>query len=398
MFAALSLIRLLVGPGAEFATIDAALARARPGDTIEVASAEYRNAAYLIDQPVTLLGRGRPVLIGPGDRTILHVTSDRVTITGFVLRHVLPSGTEDRAAILLDRVKGCRIAGNEIREAFFGVRAAKVTDCAIVDNRIVGAGGGELENGNAIHLWSSDRLDVEGNDVTGHRDGLYLEFVHSSRLAGNASHDNLRYGMHFMFSDSCVYEGNTFRRNGVGVAVMYTRRVTMIGNRFEENQGPAAYGLLLKEINDSRLERNLFARNTTGLYLEGSDRQAVTGNRFVGNGTAVRVLANATDNEFTDNTFIGNAFDVTTNSRSATSRFAGNYWDHYQGFDLDRDGRGDVPYRPVRLFALVVEQNEPALILLRSAFVELLDAAERVLPILTPELLVDARPRMELPR
>ena len=65
--------------------------------------------------------------------------------------------------------------------------------------------------------------------------------------------------------------------------------------------------------------------------------------------------------------------------------FTGNWWDHYRGYDLDRDGVGDVPYPPVRLFALVVEQSEPSLILLRSPFVDLLDAAERVMPVLTPE-------------
>jgi nitrous oxidase accessory protein len=204
--------------------------------------------------------------------------------------------------------------------------------------------------------------------------------------------------MHFMFSDSTSYVNNVFRRNGVGVAVMYTRRVTMTGNRFEESLGQAAYGLLLKDINDSRIADNVFARNTVGLYLEGSNRQQVTGNRFTANGWAVRVLANATDNLFAGNVFVGNAFDVTTNSRSATSRFRANYWDHYRGYDLDRDGRGDVPFRPVRLFSLVVERDPAALMLLRSIFVELLDQAERLLPILTPESLVDSEPLMAIPR
>jgi nitrous oxidase accessory protein len=89
---------------------------------------------------------------------------------------------------------------------------------------------------------------------------------------------------------------------------------------------------------------------------------------------------------------------VTTNSRSATSRFDGNYWDQYRGYDLDRDGVGDIPFRPVRLFSLLVEQNDPALILLRSPFVDLLDVAERVFPVLTPAALADGRPLMAAPR
>ena len=142
---------------------------------------------------------------------------------------------------------------------------------------------------------------------------------------------------------------------------------------------------------------NTFAGNTTGLYLEGSSRLAITGNRFEANGWALRLLANAVDNRFEGNAFLANAFDVSTNSRSATSTFRGNYWDQYRGFDLDHDGVGDVPHRPVRLFSLVVEQSEPALILLRSLFVDLLDQAERALPILTPEALIDPAPLMARP-
>jgi nitrous oxidase accessory protein len=106
-------------------------------------------------------------------------------------------------------------------------------------------------------------------------------------------------------------------------------------------------------------------------------------------------MANAVDNEFSRNRFLGNAFDVSTNSRSSSSRFSENYWGAYEGYDLDRDGYGDVPFRPVRLFALLVEQYPPAIILMRSAFVDVLDLAERVMPVLTPETLVDEHPLME---
>jgi nitrous oxidase accessory protein len=173
--------------------------------------------------------------------------------------------------------------------------------------------------------------------------------------------------------------------------------VLMEGNTFSDNWGAASYGLLLKEIRDSRIVGNTFRENTIGLYLEGSARNEVTGNTFQANGWAVRVLADAEGNRFAGNSFLGNSFDVSTNSRSNVSTFRGNFWDHYEGFDLDHDGYGDVPYHPVRLFALLVAQNEPALILLRSFFVDLVDAAERVLPVLTPETLRDDRPLMKAP-
>jgi nitrous oxidase accessory protein len=106
-------------------------------------------------------------------------------------------------------------------------------------------------------------------------------------------------------------------------------------------------------------------------------------------------MADATENAFVHNRFEGNTFDVTTNSQaSSPSTFAENYWASYTGYDLDRDGIGDVPYRPVRLFAVLAEQNKPLMILLHSFLLDLLDAAERVIPLITPETLADARPLM----
>ena len=85
---------------------------------------------------------------------------------------------------------------------------------------------------------------------------------------------------------------------------------------------------------------------------------------------------------------------ATNSSSGSPSSFTENFWDGYAGYDLDGDGYGDVPFRPVRLFSVLVEQSEPAIILLRSFLVDLLDLAERVLPAITPEGLVDGRPLM----
>jgi nitrous oxidase accessory protein len=235
---------------------------------------------------------------------------------------------------------------------------------------------------------------IAGNDVAGFRDGVYFEFVHDTEVRDNVSEGNLRYGLHFMYSDDCRYLRNTFRKNGSGVAVMYTKRVEMIGNHFAQNWGAAAYGLLLKEISDARLERNVFYRNTTGLVADGANRIVADGNSFIENGWAVKLDASTVDGRLTRNNFIANTFDIASNSREPSTVLAGNYWDAYHGYDLNRDGIGDVPFRPVRLFSMIVERHEPALLLLRSAFVELLDAAERALPALTPTNLADARPAM----
>jgi nitrous oxidase accessory protein len=391
----LALLQIVVAPGGPVPTVTAALAKARTGDTVVVTAGVYREPRIIVTVPVTILGQGEAVLDGGGAHEVLTVRADDVTVRGLTIRNVGASYTEDRAGIRLDGVRRCVIADNQLTNTFFGIYAARASDCLVSGNRIEGHGTQQTAAGNAIHLFYSEGFTVAGNRIHGHRDGIYLEFARRATIVDNESRGNLRYGLHFMYSDSCEYRRNVFATNASGVAVMYSGHVTMADNRFEDNWGSAAYGLLLKEIKDSRVERNLLARNTVGLFAEGADRLVIEGNQFLRNGWALRLMADATDNSFRHNRFEGNTFDVATNSRvSSPSSFAENYWDAYTGYDLDHDGFGDVPFRPVRLFSVLVEQNEPMLILLRSFFLDLLEAAERIVPVLTPAALMDSRPMM----
>lgn len=354
----------------------------------------YAEPTILVDKPVEIIGDGWPVLDGEGMRQIMTVTADSVTIRGLRFAHVGTSFTEDRAAVRFQSVRGCVVEANRFDDAFFGIYLARVDDCAVRGNVLRSNRGREMNSGNGIHLWNANRITIADNRITGHRDGIYFEFVHNSVISGNLSERNLRYGLHFMYSDDCRYLRNTFRNNGSGVAVMFTHRVEMTGNRFEENWGGAAYGLLLKEIADSKLEGNVFSRNTTALMADGANRIRATHNDFVDNGWAVKLEASTQEGSFTGNNFVGNTFDVAANNSESSNTFARNYWDSYRGYDLDRDGFGDVPFHPVRLFSVVVAQNAPSIILLRSNFVRLLDSAESIIPALTPEAVADRQPAM----
>lgn len=378
-------------------TIGAALAIARPGAHIHVRPGTYSEPTLRITVPVTLDGAGAAVLDGEGSRGLIEVAADDVTVRGLVLRNTGTSHVEDRAAIHVAGARNCRIENNRVEDAFFAIYLARASDCVVHNNVVRGSEKSQTISGNGIHLWQSERVQVTDNQVSGHRDGIYFEFVKSSEVLRNVSEHSDRYGLHFMFSDDCRYQDNLFRENGAGVAVMYTKRVRMLANRFEHNWGSNAYGLLLKDINDSEILHNEFVANSIGLHLEGASHNRIAENEFTQNGWALRVLANAQDNVISRNTFTGNSFDVGTNSRQNFSTFSENFWDRYRGYDLDRDGVGDVPHAPVRLFALVVEQSPPALVLLRSVVVDMLDLAERVLPVLTPATLIDDRPLMRAP-
>jgi nitrous oxidase accessory protein len=386
---------LVVGAGERLTGLREALSAANDGDRIVVRAGRYREGNIVVDKSVAIEGVGFPILDGEGRFEILTVTASGVTVRGFVFRNGGISYREEPAAVKVKDAHHVTIENNRFEDNFFAVYLARSSECRIADNDITASGTRESNTGNGVHLWYCRSVVIENNRITGHRDGIYFEFVKGGVVRSNVSERNLRYGLHFMFSDSCVYDRNTFRKNSAGVAVMYSGRVAMTENLFEDNWGPASYGILLKDIRDSELILNVFHRNTIGLYSEGSTRLRVRRNRFSDNGWAVKIMANSTDNRFDENDFAGNTFDVSTNSRQSFNTFHGNYWSRYSGYDLDEDGVGDVPFRPVRLFSIMVDRYPTALILLRSFFVELLDLAERVLPTLTPETLVDRGPSMQ---
>lgn len=383
-----------VGPGGDHATIAAALAAAGDGDRIVIRAGLYRESPIVVDRTVSLVGEGWPVLDGEGKHAVVVVNAPGVEVRGLVIRGAGVSHLSDNAAILFEGVGDCTVEGNRLEENFFGIYLARSTGCTISGNTIRAAGTREATSGNGIHIWNGGEVLIRGNRIAGHRDGIYLEFAAGTTIVDNTSEDNLRYGLHFMFSNRTVFARNSFRRNGAGVAVMYSNEVEIAENRFEDNWGSASYGLLLKEITDSEVRGNVFRRNTVGVYSEGSSRIAVLGNRFARNGWAVTVMTNSRENRFSGNDFIANSFDVTTNGRQNFNVFDGNHWGRYQGYDLTGDGVGDVPHRPVRLFSLIVQRNPAALTLLGSLFVDLMDVAERVLPLLTPATLVDENPRV----
>ncbi len=385
---------LEVGEGRDFTTVAEAVGQAGKGDTIVIHPGTYNESSLVISETIVIMGMDRPVIDFGHQGEGFRIVADQVHIEGLEIRNVPTSHSRDHAAIRLDRVSGGKIIDNHLDDTFFGIYLARSHDVEIRDNRMRAYHIRESISANGIHLWNSNRASISGNTIIGHRDGIYLEYVEASDIHDNHAERNLRYGLHFMFSDDCTYSRNRFEDNGAGVAVMYSKRVIMKDNVFIKNWGASSYGLLLKEITDSEIVHNEFSENTTGIRAEGSDRVKIHRNRFNRNGWAIRITASSMNNLITQNNFIDNAFDVSTNSRQNNSTFEENYWDKYSGYDLKGDGFGDVPYRPVRLFSLIVERNPMALMLLRSLFVQILDLTERIMPTITPETLVDEKPLM----
>lgn len=376
-------------------SLKAVLLLAQNGDTILVEKGIYKEQNIIIDKSIVLIGKDLPVFDGEEKHEIFSVKSNRVVIQGFKIINSGYSSMNDLAGIRVYGRNQVQIINNRLENTFFGIYLTNSNHCIIKDNYLIAGKQADYNIGNGIHLWKCENAQITHNQIYKHRDGIYFEFVTNSEIRNNYSEGNMRYGLHFMFSHNDLYENNTFKNNGAGVAVMYSKEVKMLKNKFLENWGDAAYGLLLKDIRDSEISQNQYFKNTIGIYIEGCSRSQFKENDFQENGYAMRLQASCDANTISFNNFTGNTFDLTTNGETVLNKLENNYWDKYEGYDLKHDGVGDVPFHPVSLYAMVLEKMPQAVVLIRSFAVTLLDRMEKVIPSLTPNDLRDDTPLMK---
>ena len=387
---------LKVGKNEHYTTIKQAVAAAKSGDSIWVQSGIYKEGNINIDKPLSLIGIGLPVLDGEMKYEIVSFRANHILMKGF---KIINSGEDEVlniGAVRLYDSQYATIENNIFQNNYFGIYIQRGFRCLIQNNKITSKRSTSQEgSGDGIHAWVSEELWIKNNYIEGQKDGIYLEKVEKSYIYHNYSKKNLRYGLHFMFSNDNVYVNNTFDNNNAGVAVMYSNNVGMVGNNFINNWGDASYGLLLKDISFSKIIANRFHNNTTGIYLDGATKIDLFKNDFENNGWGMKISSNCMENKIIHNNFVNNVFDVGTSGSMAMNNFKNNYWDKYEGYDLNKDKIGDVPFHPLSLYAVLVESNPSVMLLFRTFFVDLLDKTERIIPSLTPENFVDEEPLMK---
>ena len=376
-------------------TLKEAIEKSNSFDTILIKKGNYKEHNIIINKPLTIIGENYPVIDGELKGEIITIVSDNVTVDGLFIINVGTSYTKDYAAIRVRRSKNFVIKNLVLEKLFFGIYIEKSSHGKVFHNKIIGDAIEEYNSGNGIQLWHSNHIVIEQNYVEHVRDGIYLEFSDDCLIKNNVSAENLRYGLHFMFSNDDIYQDNIFENNGAGVAVMFSKKIKMLNNTFKENWGTASYGMLLKEINDAEIIGNTFEENTIGINIEGSNRMIYKNNNFKNNGWAIKVKGACYTNTFAENNFLYNSFDISYNSKINDNVFDNNYWSNYTGYDLDKDGIGDVPYRPVKLFSYIVNRTPETIILLRSLFIDIIDFSEKVSPVFTPDNLLDMNPSIK---
>jgi nitrous oxidase accessory protein len=373
--------------------------RARPGDRILVPAGVHRGNVT-ITKALTLDGGGRAVLDAGGQGTIVTVRGARVTLRGLTLRGSGDSFMMEDAGIKLEESDGCVVEDCRLEDVLFGLYVAKSSRCRF---QRLWIGGKNLEmprRGDGVRLWYSDDTVLESITMVDSRD--FIIWFAKGTVVRGCTVSGGRYGLHYMYCDDNRFENNRFVDNQVGGTIMYSRRITMTGNRFERSRGPSAYGMLLKDADDIVAEGNAFVDNTRGLYFDNSPQSEeasclIRRNLFALNDAGVSILSDTRRVRFEENTFADNLVQVEQVGRSDAGKnhWSGNYWSDHVPYDADGDGRADLPYRPESTYEDLV-RSHPSLALLRhSPSVAAVELAGKLFPIAHGDVtLEDASPAM----
>lgn len=393
---------IIVSPDGPLNTITDALAQAEPGDTIEVQGGVY-NEHLVIDKPVTLVGIDRPVIDGGGTGIVVDIAAPDVTLRGFTVRN---SGKvlEKEDGGIETRGERTLIEDNILESVLFGIYLNQSPNSTIRNNQVSGYDLAPALRGDLIRFWYSHDSTMEDNIIEGGRDAV-IWFSEGAQIRNNVIR-NGRYGLHFMFDDDNVLEGNYLEGNSVGAYLMNSKNLKVLGNTFAYNRGPSGYGLGLKDMDGIQAENNRFVGNRVAVYLDNPPaasgvRDHFYRNLFAHNDIGILFLPLVKNTEFWDNTFWENSEQVAIqgggelkgNQWEVNGR--GNYWSDYAGFDADGDGVGDLPYESISLFENLMDRY-PALRLFQlSPASDAIDLAARAFPITKPRAkMTDLHPLM----
>ncbi len=377
-------------PGAHGAAIRAA----SDGDVLRLLPGIHAGPV-IVDRQLHIRGEGA-VVDGGGAGSVILVQAPDVIIRGLTVRGWGSSHQDRDAAIRLGRqARNARIEDNHLIGNLYGVDVHGAQDALVRGNVIEGRRDHRVnDRGNGVYVWNAPGTVVQDNDIRWGRDGIFVNASKRNVFRGNRFRD-LRFAVHYMYADDSEVSGNLSVGNDLGYAVMYSKRVRVVGNT---SIGDRDHGIMLNYTNQSVVQDNLVQDGgNRGLFLYNAHKNRITGNRFVRCVIGVHFTAGSARNRITGNAFIGNRTQVKyVGSRwldwSADGR--GNYWSDLAAYDVDGDGIADTTYRPNDSMDHVLWSQPAAKLLLGSPAVQLMRWAQSEFPALLPGGVIDRHPLM----
>jgi nitrous oxidase accessory protein len=385
-----------VMPGA--GTLSQAIAGASPGDVLRLREGTYAGPV-VFDRTLTLTGAAGAVVDGQGQGTVITVTADDVVIRGIAVTGSGRLNADIDSGIRI--VKGADralIDGNSIIGNLHGVDVHGGIDSVVRGNTIVGLQLDKMnDRGNGIYIWNAPGTVIDGNDIRYGRDGIFSNASRKGTYRNNIFRD-LRFAVHYMYTNDSEVSGNVSVGNHLGYAIMFSNRVVVQDNL---SLGDREHGVMLNYANNADVSGNLVRGGTKKcLFIYNAHKNLIYENRFEGCGIGIHFTAGSERNVLTGNAFIGNREQVKyvgTKHVEWSFEGRGNFWSDHPAFDLNGDGIADGVFRPNDLMDHILWSQPAVALLTGSPAVQLVRWSQKSFPATLPGGVLDSHPLMTAP-
>ena len=371
------------------------IAAAKDGDTIELSAGRYQ-APIIIKKSITLKGEPGAIIDGGGIGHVILVDAPSVSIEGLRIENSGQLLSEEHSGIFITQKAGdAVIRNNHLQNNLIGVYLKGPKNAQVVSNSIVGLSSLRVnERGNGVQLWNSPGSIVIGNRIESGRDGIFATTSKDNRFSNNHFSD-LRFAVHYMYTNHSEISNNISEGNHVGFALMYSSHLVVKGNvsKSDRDRGIFFNFANSSEITNNRVEGG--AKKCAFIY--NSNMNQIVGNHFEGCLIGIHFTAGSEQNEIWGNNFVANRTQVKyvgTRELEWSKAEQGNFWSDHLAFDMNGDGIADKPYRPNTIVDQIIWRHPAAKILLNSPALQLLQWAQSQFPALHPGGVQDSAPLM----
>jgi len=348
--------------------------RSASGDVIVLESGRYAGPVT-IDKNITIKGDPTVIVVNAEATSTIMIRSDGVKLSGFTIDH----DTNEQTAAIQVEGNNSEITDLHIQTQGFGMIIRNSSQATIKRNKITWVGSGSAtssQKGNGIDLYNAHDNYIDSNEITGMRDGIYLENSRKSTVRNNRL-VHTRYGIHCMYIDGSSVMDNTGEENMTGAMIMGVKNTVISGNSFrKQSTNVHSQGILLYDVHQSSVLNNVVEGNRVGMNIAESSSNEIRGNAVLRNFVGIQlVLAEA--NEFTRNQLISNVIEASALD-SPNNVMMENYWDSFQGLDLNQDGISEISYAINPFYEQLVSRNSayqlffqsPGMVFLSDLFTE----------------------------
>ena len=387
-------IRVSPGENNLQATIDSAT-----GDKTLVLQAGSYRGPIIINKSISIVGEENSVIDGGGQGRVITINAPDVTIRGVKVQNSGDSlATEDSGIFVTEQGDRVVIEGNHLKGNLIGINLKGPEQARVRNNTIVGSQDPHMnDRGNGVHIWNSPGALVENNRLYFGRDGIFVTTSDKNYYRNNRF-ENMRFAIHYMYTNHSEVSGNVSIGNHSAYALMYSHHLRVFNNFADAARDR---GLFLNSVNNSDFNENTVQGGTEKcVFIYNANSNHFGGNHFEGCDIGIHFTAGSDKNVIAGNSFVGNRTQVKyvgTRHIEWSADGLGNYWSDNPAFDLNNDGIADRPYYPNDLVDQIVWRHPLAKLLLNSPSTQLLRWAQSEFPSLHPGGVTDSAALMVQP-